>query len=255
MSKSSLILTAVSVLALTACGSSPQGDGSSMPKNPVPLVETAPVDGNRLAGLEARVGSLETQMNEARPTLKKVEVMETHFKALSFELDRISETYKAAPQVAPPTPQKSVVVAPAPTPTPVTKPETKKPVVKKAEAQKETPKNESNGAEVTSVRIGEQKGEITRIVLDTTKPADLHYDLDNGEGLLVVDLPKNKWNATKRMTLKNSPMVKSFEGTSDENGAHLIIQLKQTAKVATTARLNPSGSYGYRVYLDLVPAK
>ncbi len=32
---------------------------------------------------------------------------------------------------------------------------------------------------MTSVRIGEQSKGITRIVLDTTKAAEIHYDLDN----------------------------------------------------------------------------
>ncbi|HNQ91463.1 MAG TPA: hypothetical protein PKI93_00860 [Alphaproteobacteria bacterium] len=258
MPKSSLILTAVSMIALTACQAAPQSGEQSMPKNPVPLVEQAPVDGDRLSQLESRVESLETQVTQAQPTLKKVEAMETHFKALSLELDRISETYKdqpvvavAAPVAAPASkaeikPEAQITEMPKAKPTATAKKETAKPQPKKTE---------SSVAAVTSVRIGEQKGEITRIVLDTTKAAELHYDLDNGEGLLVVDLPGNKWDAVKQMTLKNSPMVKSFTGTSDENGAHLILQLKQTAKVATTARLNPSGAYGHRVYLDLVPSK
>ena len=256
MNKSAFFLVAVSCLALTSCQTAPAGDASAMPKNPVPEVEQSPIEADRLSSLESRVGTLESKMQSAEPTLEKVEVIESHFRALSVDLARIEETYKT---------RQPAIVTPEPTPKPVAvKPQPEKKLVKKADVKQPEKKPEAiakkvastpEGAAVTSVRIGEQKGEITRIVLDTSKAADLHYDLDNGEHILVIDLAGNEWQATKDMTLKNSPMVKSFTGTSDENGAHLVLQLKQSARVAATARLNPSGSYGHRVYLDLVPSK
>jgi hypothetical protein len=108
---------------------------------------------------------------------------------------------------------------------------------------------------VTSVRVGEQGKDITRIVLDTTKAAEIHYDLDNTEGLLVIDIPKAKWSTTESQNYPKSPMVKSFKATSDGSGAHFVTDLKQKAKVIATARLAPSGTSGNRVYIDIAPAK
>ncbi len=249
-------------MALSACqGTGPVDRDASMPKNPVPAVEQSGLDEQRLSALEMRVGSLETDMAQARPVLKKVDVMEHHFRALSLELDRIDATYtQPATQPVTLAPQPVLSTAPAVEKSaakPVVKPVAKKAEkpVEKAVEKKTTPKADPKVAAVTGVRIGEQKGDLTRIVLDTTKPAEMRYDLDNDEHLLVIDLVGNKWNALKNMTLKSSPMVKAFHATEDETGAHLVLELKKTAKVAQTARLNPSGPYGHRVYLDLVPAK
>ncbi len=257
-----IFLLTASTLVLSACqGAAPVDSDQSMPKNPVPAVEQSKLDEQRLSMLESRVGSLETDMAQARPVLKKVDAIEHHFKALSLELDRIDATYA---QPVEPTPQ-PLLMATQPVETPVEKLAEKpvaKPVVKKAEkpvakptAKEIVPKADPKVASVTGVRIGDQKNDVTRIVLDTTKPAEMHYDLDNEEHLLVIDLAGNKWNALKNMTLKSSPMVKAFHATEDDAGAHLVLELKKTAKVAATARLNPSGAYGHRVYLDLVPSK
>lgn len=262
MRKNPLSLLLLSTLALAACQAAPAKqvqkapDETMMPQNPVPEVSKETLDGERLSMIEARVSRLEGDVAAAKPTLQKMDAMQNHFRALSLELDRIEASYNvtADAQQVPPKP-----VAPKPThviaqqnmpqaasPKPVQKPAVK--------AEKSAPVNPSEAA-VTAIRIGEQKGEVTRIVLDTTKPANMKFDLDNGEHILMVELPGNKWAAAKSMDLKSSPMVKSFTASSDETGAHLVIQLKMTAKVQTTARLNPSGAYGHRVYLDVVPAK
>lgn len=241
-----------------------------MPAVPATPVEVGPLgEGEKMNQLDARVSALEGQMQQVRPALQKVEAMDHHFRALSLELDRIETTIAPVADAV-----KSSNTASAATPAaPVsTKTETmagkpaglKEPAeMKRPEVAAKPPKTEkaaeakpSNTAPaVTSVRFGDQKGTGTRIVLDTTQPAELHYDLDNTENVLVVDLPNNAWKANTGATLKYSPLIKSFEGTSDEKGAHLVIQLKKEAKVSATARLKPGGGYGHRVYLDLVPAK
>lgn len=253
----SSVALSVTVLALAGCQTAPQ--------QPVDLVHPPVAETADYAGLEGRVRTLEGQMKSAQPTLKKVEVMETHFKALSLELDRISKTYDTpAPENAPVAaavvpvekevihtePKKVEKIAPKPV---AKKTEMKKPDVKKAEAKKEiVPAGE---LAVTSVRIGDQTKGMTRIVLDTTKAAELHYDLDNGEGLLVIDIPSAQWKTTESEALKKSPMVKSFHASQDDSGAHLVVDLKQAAKVVATARLKPSGASGHRVYVDVAPAK
>lgn len=276
MKTSSLaLLSTLSVLALTGCQSAPPNTSvapdATMPAVPATPVEAGPLsEDEKVNQLDARVSALEGQMQQVRPALQKVEAMDHHFRALSLELDRIESTItpvadavnaasatSAATPVAPAmTKQESAIGKPAGLKEPA---EMKRPEVAakppKAEAKaKETPSSSAAPA-VTSVRFGDQKGTGTRIVLDTTQPAELHYDLDNSENVLVVDLPNNAWKANTGATLKYSPLIKSFEGTSDEKGAHLVIQLKKEAKVSATARLKPGGGYGHRVYLDLVPAK
>ena len=118
-----------------------------------------------------------------------------------------------------------------------------------------TPAASPNVFAVTSVRIGEQPKNITRIVLDTTKPAEIHYDLDNGEGLLVIDIPKAKWSTTESQTFKKSPLIKSFKAVTDDTGAHFVTELKRKAKVVATARLSPGAGSGNRVYIDIAPTE
>lgn len=241
----------LALLTLSACQSAPPKEA---PLNTVPPI----VDDGQYRTLENRVQTLESQMKAAQPTLKKVDAIESHFKALSFELDKISETYKVTENMAP--------VVSAPVPAVVEKqdikpvaPTTKKPEakeVKKADVKKEAVKAPAVAAgtfAVTSVRVGEQAKNITRIVLDTTNPAEIHYDLDNTEGLLVIDIPKAKWSTITSQTFQKSPMVKSFKAMTDDSGAHFITDLKQKAKVIATSRLAPSGTSGHRVYIDIAP--
>lgn len=249
---STVSLFSLVLLGLSACQTVPPAPV----KDPVPMVDPPIVDAGAYRGLEQRVETLEGQMRVAQPTLKKIDAIEGHFKALSFELDKIAAENNvnmvAAAMPAPMVPavEKQVMAVPAPT----VKPEMKKADVKKEVAAKPAAAP-SNVFAVTSVRIGDQPKNITRIVLDTTKPAEIHYDLDNTEGLLVIDIPKAKWATTESQTLKKSPMVKSFKAMSDETGAHFVTDLKQKAKVVATARLAPSGGSGNRVYIDIAPAQ
>lgn len=251
----SLLPLALIALTLSAC--------QTAPKEVAPPVNTIPpiVDDGQYRVLEQRVQTLEGQMQAAQPTLKKVDAIENHFKALSFELDKISANYKMGDVAAPVAPvaavpahaavEKQVFVPPAAA---AKKAEVKKPEPAKAEVKKEAPKA-PDVFSVTSVRIGEQSKNVTRIVLDTSNIAEIHYDLDNTEGLLVIDIPKAKWATTPAQAFTKSPMVKSFKAMSDETGAHFVTDLKQKAKVIATARLAPSGTSGHRVYIDIAPAK
>lgn len=249
----SLLPLALVALTLSACQTAPVAKEAA-PVNPIPPI----VDDGQYRGLEQRIQSLESQMQVAQPTLKKVEAIENHFKTLSFELDKISETYKttdvSVPAVSAPIAPEPKVEAKAELKAEPKKVEIKKAEVKKAETKKEAPKV-PDVFSVTSVRVGEQSKNVTRIVLDTTNPAEIHYDLDNTEGLLVIDIPKAKWATTPGQTFPKSPMVKSFKAMSDDSGAHFVTDLKQKAKVIATARLAPSATSGHRVYIDIAPAK
>ena len=243
---------------LSSCETSSQA-GKPLSEVSLPQSAVQPASSQILAddpvrGLETRVGILENQMKSAQPTLKKVDAMESHFKALSFELDQISQTYKMSMGAVSSIPPVSAV----PLTTEIKKPKVQKPEAKDTKKKVEKPSALAIDPKlfaVTSVRIGEQGKDMTRIVLDTTNVAEIHYDLDNTEGLLVIDIPKAKWLATASQNLKKSLMVKSFKGMSDESGSHFVIDLNQKAKVVATARLAPSGNSGHRVYIDIAPLR
>jgi len=214
----SLFLTAslsVILLSLSGCVSGTSEEKGEAAAPQVQVADSASINPD----LETRVTTLENQMKIAQPTLKKVEAMATHFKALSFELDKITETYDIADTTSPtmksiPMSAQPVTIQPEAAPVkvqPVEPLEKKAPEVKKAS----TPAEFS----VTSVRIGEQGKDITRIVLDTTNPAEINYDLDNVEGILVIEIPKAKWSTTKSQVFQKSPMIKSFQALEDEKGS------------------------------------
>jgi hypothetical protein len=273
----SLCLVSAAALSLGACESFPPKKDQAPKAEVVPAVTppaTEPVSvlpadvvGDRIAVLEQKVSGLQTEMATARPTLQKVDMMERHFRSLSLELDRIDRQYDLAKTVpvTPVEPQATehpVAIAPTPLqkadtpPAPVKKPAESVPVPakkaeKKIEKKAETPKVTSGAAEVRSVRIGKQPDGVTRIVLDTTSPARINYDLDNGERILVIEIPDTVWKAENSGDVSKSDVVSSFAADGDSASSRLVVQLKTKAKIVTTARLNPSGGSGYRVYLDL----
>lgn len=201
----------------------------------------------RLAALEQEVGSLKRDFETAKPTLAKVEAAEKQFRALSLELDRISNTYgMAAPVVVPATvaPVKIEKAPPKPTlkPTPVKKPE-EKPTAKK-EAMPKGP------VTLNHVRFGAQ-GDKTRVVLDLSGAGEFSYDLDNQEKILVIEVKSAKTASALAGAVSSSPLVASYTTQSDANGSRVVVQLKEAVKVSGSGALKPSGASGHRIYLDL----
>lgn len=204
-----------------------------------------------VSGIESDVAGLQTDMTKAKPQLAKVDTMERHFRQLSLELDRINNTYgveASAPKTAPAKVEKAQL---APKPKAV---EAKPlPPVSEAKANPKpvTVKKSSAPLQVQQVRVGEQTNGKTRIVLDTSAAAKISYDIDNGEKILLIEVPNAGWAAKQTQTLKAGGLVSSYKAESDANGSRLIVQLKGPAQVVSTSRLDPSDGAGYRVFLDL----
>ncbi len=214
----------------------------------VPMAEDAAMTPDTT--LEGRVAVLEGKMaQDVEPRLKKIDVIENHFQALSLELKTIAATNAVADADA----EKVQVEKMAAPVTPVAKTEAvkpvKKPVVKKATA----PIAKTEGLQVKTLRFGEQKNGAVRIVLDATSAAAMNYDLDNAEGILLIDLPKAGWSAGEPRLPKSTTLLKNAYVKTDGAGSHLIMELAAKAKVLATGRLSPSGAYGHRVYLDVAP--
>ncbi len=114
----------------------------------------------------------------------------------------------------------------------------------------------SSGGEnaVTGVRIGEH-GTKTRLVFDLdgkTKPA-FKYDLDNGEHLLLVEMPSSAWTGKSSGTPK-SPLVAGWTASAGTSGGSSVaIQLKKDARVLSTEFLKAEGKDPARLVVDIAP--
>lgn len=252
------LLCGVSLL-VAGCQSAPPTSAANGQPVPLTKVEQAEVPATEVAapaavdeGLETRVATLEGKMaQEVEPRLKKIDVIENHFQALSLELKTIAATSAVAVAESEAVTEK----VPAPAPKAETVKPTPKPVAKQKPAVKPAPAAKAEGLKVKTLRFGAQENGKVRIVLDATAAAAMNYDLDNAEGILLIDLPKAGWMAGEPVVPKSSALLKNAHVKTDESGSHLIIELAGKAKVLATGRLTPSGSYGHRVYLDVAPTQ
>ena len=107
---------------------------------------------------------------------------------------------------------------------------------------------------VTGVRIGEH-GSKTRLVFDLdgkTKPA-FKYDLDNGEHLLLVEMPSSSWTG-KSSGKPQSPLVAGWTASAGADGGSTVaIQLKKDARVLSTEFLKAEGKDPARLVVDIAP--
>lgn len=102
---------------------------------------------------------------------------------------------------------------------------------------------------VKNVRFGEHGG-MTRLVLDVMGDAPYTYDVDNGEHLLLVDLPHTEWQANMSDMVSKSPLVKSYSVQDNNGNKLLVVQLKKNAHVKKAFTL--PGKMGMkRVVLDI----
>lgn len=238
-----------------------------------PLSLQAPSSSDdRIARLEQQIADLQKEVAASRPQLAKIDVIEQKFKDLSLGLDKIDATYNMKPAAAAPAPAAPVVASPpipAPAPqsipapavskpvaaTPPAKPVAvtppPKPVEKPAEKKAEAPAAKASGAkEVQSLRVGEQKGS-TRLVLDLGQPVKVTSDVDNDEKILLIEIPGFAWKAPETRTYPSSPLIASYQATSDASGTHLVVQLKKAAKVVNAGSLAASKDKGPRAVIDI----
>ncbi len=105
---------------------------------------------------------------------------------------------------------------------------------------------------VNNIRFGEHS-EKTRIVLDVSGKINYKTDLDNNEGLLIINLPNVKWDNDKEKIIKDSPLIYSYDVQKTDKGSRLIFDLKKKAKIKMSSLFPPlkDGSKGYRVVIDI----
>ena len=107
------------------------------------------------------------------------------------------------------------------------------------------------GVTVLRLRTGEHPDK-TRIVLDVNGPPSYRYDLDNAEGLLVIDLPNANWQGKQSEIFKKSPTISSFNVHSmNGSGQRVVMQLKKSTTVKYESVYKPNGKSFYRIVIDL----
>nr|MBI1231018.1 hypothetical protein [Cytophagales bacterium] len=130
--------------------------------------------------------------------------------------------------------------------------ETEKPEIEKKDTPTLTPQSYDDTI-AQNLRIGEHSDKV-RLVIDTNVKTDFSIDLDNNEKLVVIELPKAKWQGDSNMSFKDSKLVESYvaEPLNDGMGTLLILSLKKTTKILSEKRLSPDATNGFhRIYFDL----
>lgn len=244
----------------------------------------------RIARLEANVGTLRTDYDRIMPAFASLNTTNERIQTILDGMDKqdgiirsggVSRAPAAEPVVVPverkettttvtsaikPLPPLSAppLSAPPLSAPPVT--ETVKTEIVKTETVTETveaaptavtvPTAPSSGpaGSVIGVRIGEHASK-TRVVMDLTgktKP-EFKYDLDNGEKLLVVDMPSLGWTgAATGKGGKAAPLVAGWNAQKGAAGGSTVaIQLKKNARILSTQFLPPEGKDPARLVMDI----
>lgn len=109
----------------------------------------------------------------------------------------------------------------------------------------------ANGTAVQAVRLGEHPGKV-RIVLDVNGKTSYTADLDNGEKILVVELPEAAWNAGTQQAFSGNPVLASYTTESmGSAGTRLIFVLKTGTSIAYKSAMNTPDGNGSKIIIDL----
>jgi hypothetical protein len=107
---------------------------------------------------------------------------------------------------------------------------------------------------VLAMRIGEH-ADKTRLAFDLSGAVAYRHDLDNGEKLLVIELPDAAWvGATSGQggasSILSSWSVTPMEG--DKKGSRLIIVLRRESKILFESTMKPDANNPHpRLVIDL----
>ena len=116
-----------------------------------------------------------------------------------------------------------------------------------------TPASASVVASATGIRIGEH-GTKTRMVIDLQSPLkpDMTQDIDNGEKLMLINLPSVTWAGAESGTPAQSAFISGWSAQKGASGGTTIaVQLKKEAKVLSSQYLKAEKGGPARLVLDI----
>ena len=236
---------------------------------PAPVAADGLTVEERIAKLEQTVGSLRTDYDRIMPAFASLNTTNERIQSLLDEIER-DTGHRPVAAVAPATAAPTPVVAETTTVTTTSAPAAAPPINAEPQAPVTTVTTQTVKTEeavvtaaqpaaaqtgtVNGVRIGEH-GTKTRLVIDMTgktKP-EFKYDLDNGEKLLLVDLPTMGWAGNQSgKGGAAAPLVEGWNVQKGPNGGStLAIQLKKNARILSTQFLPPEGKDSARLVMDI----
>lgn len=216
-------------------------------------------DDDRLDRLEGAVQNLRNDFDSMAPAITRLVTVEGDLQQLITQLETLLEEESAPP------PQRPAPAAPVQAPAPMqqgpapqatTPPTQLEPMAQRPQPVIEpapTPAPQMAGQNVIGIRVGEHPDK-TRIVLDATGKPSFTYDLDNNEKIFIVELPGTGWSATAQKSFSSSPLLASYRTDSlNGNGTRLIVQLKKSASVTYSSKLDGTKPGQARIVIDLSP--
>lgn len=109
----------------------------------------------------------------------------------------------------------------------------------------------AQAVQVKNVRVAHVDNR-TRIVLDISRPSDHKLFTLSNPNRVVVDLEQGSFKMTGAWP-SGTGLVANVRGANRENGmARLVLDLSEAARPKSFL-LEPSGPYGYRIVVDLLP--
>lgn len=123
---------------------------------------------------------------------------------------------------------------------------------KRRSVRKEKPSLTGNVPQIAKVRFGTHPDKI-RMVLDVTDQVQYKHTLEDGNRLLVIEVPGAAWNAGLKAKIIQHPLVLGYRASSDKNGTRLSLKFKKPAQVLWNTKLPPEHGKGHRLVFDLVP--
>ena len=105
---------------------------------------------------------------------------------------------------------------------------------------------------VTDVRV-EKLGNKTRVAIHVSRPTNLRYDISANGTAVFLQFPNIKWIASPFEPRHSNGKVLEFRYSPGSNGGHFNILTDGPVSINRPTLLKPSGKYGYRIIIDLVP--
>ncbi|MDC0189782.1 outer membrane beta-barrel protein [Rhodospirillales bacterium] len=106
---------------------------------------------------------------------------------------------------------------------------------------------------VTNVRVGAHTDK-TRVVLDISKPTDLHYDVSDNGKAVFIQLPGIEWSASSFEPRHSKGSVLEFRYSPLASGGSFNILTDQPVSIAKPFMVEPGGGRGHRIVIDLIPS-
>lgn len=262
-----------------APGTVPEPQGTSPPSFMKPAMgvrdgalfaEPASNPDRRMERLESAVQQLRNDFDIISPTIMRLVSVEKDLQSLIKQIEVFLTpeplapvpVQTAAPSFTGPAPGEALARPSDSAPLslqPDREPERKEDVQNKATAQSPanqavapTPQIPSGAPQVYNLRVGEHPDK-TRIVLDVNEKVSFNTDLDNGEKILLVELPSTQWSTSPSKTYGKKSLLTSYK-TSTVNqgsGSLLILELKSTASILNSSIIPGKEGKGKRIVIDI----